>query len=155
MLPDSLLMMDHTEGLGYTSLLAAVAVADGRFTDEEMSGYESRTASLLLTPMVRERLNDMLESDFDVFGFLRELSPDSRKLALRDCVLMAAADGEYDPAEIKLLESICTCVDVSKETLEELYEWVREGWQWQRRGHAILGLTLPAPTNQAEVAPEA
>lgn len=138
MLPDTLLDFTDEEAISYATILAAVATCDGKFTPEEMSGYEARIASLLFQPFVRERLNSMIGELVDLKQHLDQFSQSSLRLLLRDAVLMAACDGEYKPEEIEIIEQIAAAANIDEDTLNQLYFWVSEGWSWQRRGHNIL-----------------
>lgn len=141
MLPDTLLEMDGDEAISYATILAVAATCDGKFSQEEMSAYESRVASLLYQRDVKERLNEIIGEWIDVDYHLAALSPDGVKLLLRDTILMAACDGEYTDEEMKLIKRVAQKAGVDDETLNQLYLWVLEGWGWFGRGHQILGMS--------------
>ena len=140
MLPDTLMDMQPEECIAYAEIMAAVATCDGKFTPEEMSAYEARTASLLVRPFVRERLQGMVDETIDLDSYLKTLSSHGLKLVLRDSILMAACDGRYVDEELQIIGRIASAAGVDEGTLNQLYNWVLEGWAWHHRGHQMLGL---------------
>lgn len=140
MLPDTLLEMDTDEAISYATILAAAATCDGDFSPEEMSAYEARVASLLFQRDVRKRLGEIVGEQIDIDLHLNVLSPSGVKLLLRDTILMAACNGEYNDEEMKLIKRVAQKAGIDDETLNQLYVWVLEGWGWFGRGHQILGM---------------
>ena len=140
MLPDTLSEMRPEECIAYAEIMAAVATCDGKFTSDEMSAYEARTASLLVQPYVRERLQGMVNEMVDLDSYLKTLSSHGLKLVLRDAILMAACDGKYVEEELEIIEKIASAAGVDQELLNQLYTWLLEGWAWHHRGHQMLGL---------------
>ena len=140
MRPDTLMDMQPEECIAYAEIMAAVATCDGQFTPEEMSAYEARTASLLVRPFVRERLQGMMDETIDLDSYLESLSSHGLKLVLRDSILMAACDGRYVDEELQIIGRIASAAGVDEGTLNQLYKWVLEGWAWHHRGHQMLGL---------------
>ena len=55
------------------------------------------------------------------------MHPAHLRIALRDALLMAAADGHYDSREMDVVKQLAERAAFSPEDLEELYDWIDEG----------------------------
>ena len=55
-------------------------------------------------------------------------------ICLRDGALLAAADGEYDRRELRILKKIASTADVDETELKALFDWVAKGWEWHANG---------------------
>ena len=135
MLPDTLHMFDK-KAKRYCRVLAAVALSDGRVSMEEFAIYESRMGMALLTPEDRAMLRQELKRGRSFPNAADGMHPAHLRIALRDALLMAAADGHYDSREmdvVKQLQSAPPSAD-----LEELYDWIDEGWNWMKKGRRVL-----------------
>ena len=156
MLPDTLHMLDRADRRGYASILAHMASADGEITVEELSTFEGRLGNALIAPMSRKELRLELKRPKPIALAAREMSDESLLMALRDAILLAAADGLYENEEKERISAIATEAGVDQATLDTLYAWVDEGWAWMRRGRSILGLSTEGTSDaiQHEDAPE-
>ncbi len=140
MLPDTLHHLDRADRRGYASLLAHMASSDGEITVEELATFEGRLGNALIAPLSRKDLRLELKRPKPISLSVREMSEESVLLALRDALLLAAADGIYEKREKKIIERIASEAGISDKALDELYEWVDEGWTWMRKGRELLGL---------------
>ncbi|MEE2811437.1 MAG: TerB family tellurite resistance protein [Candidatus Thermoplasmatota archaeon] len=140
MLPDTLYMFDKQDRKSYCRVLAAVALADGRVTLEEMANYESRMGMALLSSEERTMLRQELKHKRSFLSAADDMHPAHLRVALRDALLMAAADGHYDSREMDVVKELAQKAAFSDEDLEELYDWIDQGWEWMRSGRRVLSL---------------
>ncbi len=142
MLPDAIDMLSPMEKEVYIELLTIVANSDGALVREEMAALEAFMGRALLKPEVRAETRKKLRQMGDLEELLQRSSIDTLKVALRDSVLLAAADGEYHPAEVLVLERIAEAAGVSIDELDELYDWVTEGWHWLAKGRNVVDMRI-------------
>ena len=91
-------------------------------------------------PEMRVDIRNMLESPPALDLVLAKLNPVVLKVALRDAILVAAVDGEYDSSELKVIKALAKAAGVRKNELSELFEWVKAGWEWHNESFQHLGL---------------
>ena len=142
MLPDAIDMLSPSEKDVYIELLTIVANSDGALVREEMAALEAFMGRALLKPEVREETRKKLRQKGDLEKTLAIATVDTLKVALRDSVLLAAADGEYHPAEVLVLERIADAAGVSIDGLDQLYDWVTEGWHWLAKGRDLVDMGI-------------
>ena len=82
----------------------------------------------------------MLEAPPALDLVVEKLSPVVLKIALRDAILVAAVDGEYDASELKTIKALAKAAGVRKKELSDLFEWVKSGWEWHNQSFQYLGL---------------
>ena len=82
----------------------------------------------------------MLEKTPKINLVTERLTPIVLKAAVRDAILVAAVDGEYDSEEIKIIKQIAKAAGVKKVQLSALFEWVKEGWEWHKQSFEHLKL---------------
>ena len=142
MLPDAVDMLSPIDKEIYVEILTYLANSDGALVREEMAALEAFMGRVLLKPDVREEKRKKLRNSGSLEELLEKASTDALKVALRDCVLLAAADGEYHPAEVLVLEQIADAAGVGDEGLDKLYDWVTEGWYWLAKGRDIVSMRI-------------
>ena len=142
MLPDAIDMLSPSEKEVYIELLTIVANSDGALVREEMAALEAFMGRALLKPEVREETRKKLRHTGDLEKTLEIATVDTLKVALRDSVLLAAADGEYHPAEVLVLERIADAAGVGIDGLDKLYDWVTEGWHWLAKGRDLVDMGI-------------
>lgn len=142
MLPDAIDMLSPMEKEVYIELLTIVANSDGALVREEMAALEAFMGRALLKPEARAETRKKLRHTGDLEELLQRSTIDTLKIALRDSVLLAAADGEYHPAEVIVLERIAEAAGVSIDELDELYDWVTEGWHWLAKGRNVVDMRI-------------
>ena len=143
MLPDAVDILDPEEKTRYIELLTVLANADGALVREEMAALEAFMGRAMLRPEEREIVRRALRNPPDFDDVVDGISDHTLRLALRDSVLLAAADGEYHVDEIEVLERMAKLGNIDADVLDELYDWVTEGWTWLARGRRILKLEIP------------
>ena len=99
---------------------------------------EQRLGTALLSPNQRDLIRQALKSPPPLDECLSGLSEEAGRLALRDSVLMAAADGEVDDDEKEVLEEIITYLGLKDNALDKLLKWTVEGYNWMQSGYDIL-----------------
>tara|TARA_B100000965_G_scaffold406637_2_gene446792 strand:- start:17402 stop:17833 length:432 start_codon:yes stop_codon:yes gene_type:complete len=138
MLPDTIHKLSREERFSYARLLAFIARIDNELTVDEMAMFEQRLGTALLSPNQRELIRQALKAPPPLDECLAGLSDEAGRLALRDAVLMAAADGTVDDDEKEVLTEISTHLGLSDGALERLLKWTVEGYNWMQSGYDIL-----------------
>lgn len=138
MLPDTIHKLSREERFSYARLLAFIARIDNELTVDEMAMFEQRLGTALLSPNQRDLIRQALKSPPPLDECLSGLSEEAGRLALRDSVLMAAADGEVDDDEKEVLEEIITYLGLKDNALDKLLKWTVEGYNWMQSGYDIL-----------------
>jgi len=138
MLPDTLHMLPQVERFAYAKLLAFMARVDNELTVEEMSTFEQRLGTALLSPPQRKKIRTYLKNPPPLAECLAELGSESGRLALRDAVMMAAADGNVDDDELDVLDEIVEYLGLADDSIERLLEWTKKGYRWMQSGVDLL-----------------
>ena len=138
MLPDTIHKLSREERFSYARLLAFIARIDNQLTVDEMAMFEQRLGTALLSPNQRELIRQALKAPPPLDECLAGLSDEAGRLALRDAVLMAAADGTVDDDEKEVLTEIIAHLGLPDGALERLLKWTVEGYNWMQSGYDIL-----------------
>ena len=138
MLPDTIHKLSREERFSYARLLAFMARVDNELTVDEMAMFEQRLGTALLSPKQRELIRQALKTPPPLDECLAGLSDEAGRLALRDAVLMAAADGTVDDDEKDVLTEIIAYLGLPDGSLERLLKWTVEGYNWMQSGYDIL-----------------
>ena len=138
MLPDTIHKLSREERFSYARLLAFMTRVDNELTVDEMAMFEQRLGTALLSPKQRELIREALKSPPTLEECLAGLSDEAGRLALRDAILMAAADGNVDDDEKAVLLEIIAHLGLPEEALEKLLKWTVEGYNWMQDGYDIL-----------------
>jgi uncharacterized membrane protein YebE (DUF533 family) len=115
-----------------------MARIDNELTVDEMAMFEQRLGTALLSPGQRESIRDALKHPPSLEECLADLSGEAGRLALRDAVMMAAADGTVDEDERDALEDISEHLGLKEEAVEELLNWTVKGYKWMKEGYELL-----------------
>jgi uncharacterized membrane protein YebE (DUF533 family) len=124
----------------YASILVLVASADGELVREEFCAIESLMGRILIHPEVRIDIRNLLNDPPDIDELLTTIDSSLIKFVLRDAALVAAVDGDYDAAELKLIKRLATAAEVNDKILKEIFDWVNSGLTWHHQSLNILGL---------------
>ena len=138
MLPDTIHKLSREERFSYARLLAFIARIDNELTVDEMAMFEQRLGTALLSPNQRELIRQALKVPPPLDECLAGLSDEAGRLALRDAILMAAADGTVDDDEKEVLTEIIAHLGLPDGALERLLKWTVEGYNWMQSGYDIL-----------------
>lgn len=137
--PDAFLAVDRDD---YMTVLAIIANADSVLRPEEMAFFESRMARMLINPKLRSQMRDLLRNDYDVEETVKKMDKRTLRLALRDGIFLAAADGEIHPSEVEAIQIIAEHAGVDKKRLMEIWAWVKNGLEWMADGPSLLEIPL-------------
>lgn len=125
---------------GYAEIMVIVASVDGTLVKEELAIIEALMGRCMMHPEMRVDVRNLLEKPPALDLVLSKLKPVVLKIALRDAILVAAVDGEYDDSEIEVIKSIAKAAGVRKKELSALFEWVKAGWEWHNESFQLLQL---------------
>ncbi len=138
MLPDTLHKLPQAERFAYAKLLAFITRIDNELSIDEMAMFEQRLGTALLSPGQRKEIRAALKNPPSLEEALGGLGHESGRLALRDAVLMSAADGHVDEDEKAALLKIASHLGMDSKVVEELLKWVVRGYSWMQEGYDIL-----------------
>lgn len=138
MLPDTVHKLPQAERFAYAKLLAHITRIDNELTVEEMSMFEQRLGTALLSPRQRDLIRAALKNPPPLEECLDNLGQEAGRLALRDAVLMAAADGTVDDDERDALEEIAEHLELQPDAVNRLLAWTVEGYAWMQSGYDLL-----------------
>ncbi|HIH82999.1 MAG TPA: hypothetical protein HA340_03535 [Candidatus Thalassarchaeaceae archaeon] len=137
--PDAFLSVNRDD---YMTVLAIIANADNVLKEEEMSFFESRMARMLINPRLRSQFRDLLRNEYDVEETIKKMDEKTLRLALRDGIFLAAADGEVHPSEVEAIRIVAKYAGVDSDRLKEIWSWVQEGLEWMSSGPSLLEVSL-------------
>lgn len=138
MLPDTVHKLPQSERFAYAMLLAYMTRVDNELTVEEMSMFEQRLGTALLSPKQRDMIRASLKNPPPLEKCLENLGVEAGRLALRDAVLMAAADGTVDEDEREVLDDIADHLGLLPDAVNRLLTWTEEGYAWMKSGYDLL-----------------
>ncbi len=125
---------------GYAEIMVIVASADGALVKEELAIIEALMGRCMMHPEMRVDVRNLLEKPPSLELVISKLNPVVLKIALRDAILVAAVDGEYDESELKIIKTLAKAAGVRKKELSALFEWIKTGWEWHNESFQHLGL---------------
>ena len=149
MLPDTVHKLPQSERFAYAKLLAHITRIDNELTVEEMSMFEQRLGTALLSPKQREMIRFALKNPPPLEECLQDLGQEAGRLALRDAVLMAASDGTVDEDDIfNILNldnfSVDNPIDIeiihkdgSKNLIKTNHSYNDQQIEWYKEGSAL------------------
>ena len=138
MFPDQVNDLTIEERLAHAQLMVAVAASDGELVKEEMIVLEAIMGKSMLHPEMRVDIRNSLNHPHEIEETMRLLSDKGKLLGLRDSIIVAASDGDYDRREIRMIGKIAKLAGVSKDTLSQLYQWVEETWNQHKKWNDVL-----------------
>ena len=138
MLPDTVHKLPQSERFASAKLLAHITRIDNELTVEEMSMFEQRLGTALLSPKQRDLIRAALKNPPSLEECLDNLGQEAGRLALRDAVLMAASDGTVDEDERDALEEIAEHLELQPDAVNRLLAWTVEGYAWMQSGYDLL-----------------
>ena len=138
MLPDIIHKLPREERFAYARLLAFMTRVDNELSVSEMAMFEQRLGNALLSPKQREMIRLALKNPPTLETCLEGMGEEAGRLALRDSVLMAAADGTVDEDEREVLEEIAAHFGLVDDAVDKLLQWTIEGYNWMDAGFELL-----------------
>ena len=133
--------LDAAERARYADLLVLIAAADGELVREEIQLLESFMGIAMVHPEARTSIRQGLFDTNRLSNLLKNTEIETLRYALRDGVLLAAADGDYDRRELRILKKIAAAADVEENELKAIFDWVSEGWDWHAKGIELAKLS--------------
>ncbi len=130
MFPDPVGLFPLNERLSYAHILVHIAAVDGTLVREEVQAIEGYIGKCLIPPDQRDEIRQGFENPKTLGELLNNVSDELLHFALRDAIIVASIDGEYDESEIACIREIATKIDMSDEELSRVFDWVKSGWKW-------------------------
>ena len=100
----------------------AVAAADGAIVAEEAACVESIMGAVMLHPEARAGLRNTTDPPLCRLPW-PSIDPKHARTVVYLAAYVAAVDGEYDEAEVRLLRQMCEALDVKKKC-PDAFAWV-------------------------------
>lgn len=138
---DGVADLDAAERARYADLLVLIAAADGELVREEIQLLESFMGKAMVHPETRTSIRRGLFDTNRLSNLLKNAETDTLRYALRDGILLAAADGEYDRRELNILKKISAAAEITEKDLKAMFDWVSEGWEWHTKGIKLANLS--------------
>ena len=129
MFPDMVNELTIEERLAHAQLMVTVASIDGELVQEELIMIESIMGKSMLHPEMRVDVRNTLTHPVEIEKCMEILSEVGQQLALRDAVLVAACDGDYDKKEIRAIKKIAKIAGIKTEKISQIYQWVEDYWE--------------------------
>ena len=144
---DGVADLDAAERARYADLLVLIAAADGELVREEIQLLESFMGRAMVHPETRTSIRRGLFDTNRLSNLLKNAEIDTLRYALRDGILLAAADGEYDRRELNILKKISAAAEITEKDLKAIFDWVSEGWEWHTKGIKLANLSARENTS--------
>jgi len=138
---DGVADLDAAERARYADLLVLIAAADGELVREEIQLLEGFMGRAMVHPEARTSIRKGLFDTNRLSNLLKNAEIETLRFALRDGALLAAADGEYDRRELRILKKIASTADINEKELKSLFDWVSNGWKWHAEGVVLTKLS--------------
>ncbi len=148
MLPDAIDMCDLATREGYVTILMLVASSDGRLVREENAAIEAAMGRAMIKPERRTVLRQALRTTPSLESVIEGMQSRGIRVALRDSIIIAACDGDYQAEEMLLIGRIAEAAGVAGDVLDELYEWAGRGWDWLAESRLLLDVPLPSESGE-------
>ena len=133
--------LDAAERARYADLLVLIAAADGELVREEIQLLESFMGIAMVHPEARTSIRQGLFDTNRLSNLLKNADVETLRYALRDGVLLAAADGASDRSELRIGKKIAAAADVDESARWAIGDGVSEGWDWHAKGIELAKLS--------------
>lgn len=118
--------------------LVYLSKVDG-IVEESERNFFTNTASYL--QLSKEALNEInLCWTTDIMPELNFNDKKEKMFFLTQAVQLCSVDNFYSDEEKKFIHEIALSLDVSKDSVEKIEDWVREGIEWKNKGYKLLVL---------------
>tara|TARA_B000000475_G_scaffold15937_1_gene13419 strand:+ start:1089 stop:1538 length:450 start_codon:yes stop_codon:yes gene_type:complete len=138
---DDVANLDAGERSRYADLLVLIAAADGELVREEIQVLEGLMGRAMVHPEARTSIRKGLHDPHRLSNLLKNAEVQTLRFVLRDGALLAAADGDYDRREVRILKQIAKKAEISNDELKQVFDWVSNGWEWHQTASSVLNLT--------------
>ena len=129
MFPDMVNELTIEERLAHAQLMVTVASIDGELVQEELIMIESIMGMSMIHQEMRVDVRNTLTHPVEIEKCMEILSEVGQQLALRDAVLVAACDGDYDKKEIRAIKKIAKIAGIKTEKISQIYQLVEDYWE--------------------------
>jgi uncharacterized membrane protein YebE (DUF533 family) len=126
----SIHMMQDFDPATYVQALVALAHIDGLF-DIERDYVDAKAQLLGVTP-------DWSAVSADLQPIGAEVSELTRRVVIRDCIVLASVDGEYSDAERAVVHRIAQWLEVDEAACDRIEDWLRRYWELLDESEALL-----------------
>ena len=103
--------------------------------------------AMMLHPESREEVRQLLSQPPELNNLLDDMDIGAKRIALRDCALLASVDGDYDESELTALKAIADSAGLSEKDLSNVLEWVSKSWIHTAKGRSLISLSIPGDEN--------
>ena len=138
---DDVANLDASERSRYADLLVLIAAADGELVREEIQVLEGLMGRAMVHPEARTSIRKGLHDPHRLSNLLKNAEVQTLRFVLRDGALLAAADGDYDKREVRILKQIAKKAEISNNELKQVFDWVSSGWEWHQTASSVLNLS--------------
>ena len=138
---DDVANLDASERSRYADLLVLIAAADGELVREEIQVLEGLMGRAMVHPEARTSIRKGLHDPHRLSNLLKNAEVQTLRFVLRDGALLAAADGDYDKREVRILKQIAKKAEISNDELKQVFDWVSSGWEWHQTASSVLNLS--------------
>ena len=138
---DDVANLDASERSRYADLLVLIAAADGELVREEIQVLEGLMGRAMVHPEARTSIRKGLHDPHRLSNLLKNAEVQTLRFVLRDGALLAAADGDYDRREVRILKQIAKEAEISNDELKQIFDWVSNGWEWHQTASSVLNLS--------------
>ena len=138
---DDVASLDASERSRYADLLVLIAAADGELVREEIQVLEGLMGRAMVHPEARTSNRKGLHDPHRLSNLLKNAEVQTLRFVLRDGALLAAADGDYDKREVRILKQIAKEAEISNDELKQIFDWVSSGWEWHQTASSVLNLS--------------
>ncbi|MCH1442273.1 MAG: TerB family tellurite resistance protein [Candidatus Poseidoniaceae archaeon] len=138
---DDVANLDASERSRYADLLVLIAAADGELVREEIQVLEGLMGRAMVHPEARTSIRKGLHDPHRLSNLLKNAKVQTLRFVLRDGALLAAADGDYDKREVRILKQIAKKAEISNDELKQVFDWVSSGWEWHQTASSVLNLS--------------
>jgi len=138
---DDVANLEASERSRYADLLVLIAAADGELVREEIQVLEGLMGRAMVHPEARTSIRKGLHDPHRLSNLLKNAEVQTLRFVLRDGALLAAADGDYDKREVRILKQIAKNAEISNDELKQIFDWVSNGWEWHETASSVLNLS--------------
>ena len=138
---DDVANLEASERSRYADLLVLIAAADGELVREEIQVLEGLMGRAMVHPEARTSIRKGLHDPHRLSNLLKNAEVQTLRFVLRDGALLAAADGDYDRREVRILKQIAKEAEISNDELKQIFDWVSSGWEWHQTASSVLNLS--------------
>ncbi|MDB2671838.1 TerB family tellurite resistance protein [Candidatus Poseidoniales archaeon] len=138
---DDVANLEASERSRYADLLVLIAAADGELVREEIQVLEGLMGRAMVHPEARTSIRKGLHDPHRLSNLLKNAEVRTLRFVLRDGALLAAADGDYDKREVRILKQIAKNAEISNDELKQIFDWVSNGWEWHQTASSVLNLS--------------